>query len=172
MKRVIDIPEEVIEAFDKANIADVDCYVNDYDLCIGKAIKNSTPLNEVDSEDCKSTEDIKLLLRKDYEQGFLTDRVYNRLWDEIDNLPSVYPKSDMSYTLWKESYEVEKQRNTQLKKELEMLKLDRECEKPSGKWIESGIGGAKVCSVCNAHMGLSSFKFCPNCGADMREVEE
>lgn len=36
-----------------------------------------------------------------------------------------------------------------------------------GKWIKSNIGGAKVCSVCNAHMGLSVFKFCPNCGAEM-----
>lgn len=43
-----------------------------------------------------------------------------------------------------------------------------EQEQKTGHWVESNIGGAKVCSACNAHMGLSSFKFCPNCGADMR----
>ena len=44
MQIVIDIPEEVKEAFDYANVADVDCYVNDYDLLLGKAIKNCIPL--------------------------------------------------------------------------------------------------------------------------------
>lgn len=36
-----------------------------------------------------------------------------------------------------------------------------------GKWLKSNIGGAKVCSICLAHMGLSNFKYCPNCGAKM-----
>ena len=40
-----------------------------------------------------------------------------------------------------------------------------------GKWIKSSIGGAKICSICQAHMGLSNFKYCPNCGAKM-EVEK
>lgn len=37
-----------------------------------------------------------------------------------------------------------------------------------GKWLKSEIGGAKVCSICQSHMGLSNFKYCPNCGADMK----
>ena len=41
-----------------------------------------------------------------------------------------------------------------------------------GHWIKSNIGGAKVCSVCKAHMGLTNFKFCPNCGAKMVEPQE
>lgn len=46
-------------------------------------------------------------------------------------------------------------------------------QKPkTGHWMKSNIGGAKVCSVCNAHMGLSSFKFCPSCGAKMIEPQE
>ena len=45
-------------------------------------------------------------------------------------------------------------------------------EPKTGHWMKSNIGGAKVCSVCNAHMGLSSFKFCPNCGAKMVEPQE
>ena len=47
-----------------------------------------------------------------------------------------------------------------------------EQEPKTGHWIKSNIGGAKVCSVCNAHMGLSSFKFCPSCGAKMVEPQE
>lgn len=47
-----------------------------------------------------------------------------------------------------------------------------EQEPKTGHWMKSNIGGAKVCSVCNAHMGLSSFKFCPNCGAKMVEPHE
>ena len=47
-----------------------------------------------------------------------------------------------------------------------------EQEPKTGHWMKSNIGGAKVCSVCNAHMGLSSFKFCPNCGAKMVEPQE
>jgi len=42
-----------------------------------------------------------------------------------------------------------------------------EQEPKTGRWIKSSIGGAKICSICQAHMGLSSFKFCPNCGAEM-----
>lgn len=46
-------------------------------------------------------------------------------------------------------------------------------QKPkTGHWIKSSIGGAKVCSVCKAHMGLSNFKFCPNCGVKMIEPQE
>jgi hypothetical protein len=40
-----------------------------------------------------------------------------------------------------------------------------------GKWLKSNICGAKVCSICLAHMGLSNFKYCPNCGAEMENVE-
>ena len=44
-------------------------------------------------------------------------------------------------------------------------------EPKTGHWIKSSIGGAKICSICQAHMGLSSFKFCPNCGARMESEE-
>ena len=46
-----------------------------------------------------------------------------------------------------------------------------EQEPKIGRWIKSNIGGAKVCSVCKAHMGLSSFKYCPNCGSRMEGAE-
>ena len=55
---------------------------------------------------------------------------------------------------------------------IEMSIKALEQEPKTGHWMKSNIGGAKVCSVCNAHMGLSSFKFCPNCGAKMVEPQE
>ena len=47
-----------------------------------------------------------------------------------------------------------------------------EQEPKTGRWIKSSIGGAKICSICQAHMGLSSFKFCPNCGCRMVDPQE
>jgi hypothetical protein len=44
-------------------------------------------------------------------------------------------------------------------------------EHKKGKWMKSNIGGAKVCSLCQVHMGLSNFKFCPSCGAEMEGEE-
>lgn len=54
-------------------------------------------------------------------------------------------------------------------------------EPRKGHWIECMPGGAEEwcykCSECNfwkykKTINLSKFKFCPNCGADMREVED
>lgn len=69
--------------------------------------------------------------------------------------------------------------NERLKKELEMLKLDRECDKPSGKWIErdDGWGGTYYdCSVCGGSWTTIDgtpfdygMKYCPNCGAKMEQ---
>lgn len=44
-----------------------------------------------------------------------------------------------------------------------------------GKWIPIRLGDCK-CSVCNSVYGicgglLGDYYFCPNCGADMREVQ-
>ena len=58
-----------------------------------------------------------------------------------------------------------------IKAVMDTIALSKPQEPKTGHWIKSNIGGAKVCSVCNAHMGLSSFKFCPNCGVDMRGGE-
>lgn len=79
-----------------------------------------------------------------------------------------------SYNSYEGCYECDlghKQGN--IGEQIESLKLAikaLEQEPKTGRWIKSNIGGAKVCSVCNAHMGLSNFKFCPNCGAKMQEV--
>ncbi len=59
-----------------------------------------------------------------------------------------------------------------IRKALEMAIKALSQEPKTGHWMKSNIGGAKVCSVCNAHMGLSSFKFCPSCGAKMQESED
>lgn len=46
-----------------------------------------------------------------------------------------------------------------------------------GKWIEDDDGDGRHCSVCgNDYCYLISdcekYKFCPNCGSDMREVTD
>lgn len=66
--------------------------------------------------------------------------------------------------------------NTQLKKQIEMLKLDRECDKPSGKWIYDGHH--LRCSNCNDYhaikdsdWNLIASNYCPKCGAKMVEEQ-
>ena len=49
---------------------------------------------------------------------------------------------------------------------IEALKVDPK----RGHWIKTDFYFEK-CSNCS-DLGLKGFKFCPNCGADMREVEE
>ena len=50
------------------------------------------------------------------------------------------------------------------------------CEQETkGKWIATWEDGIFKCSECNAHRPMKAENkenFCPNCGADMREVEE
>ena len=40
-----------------------------------------------------------------------------------------------------------------------------------GKWLESDCGPLQKCSICKA-TGWDGFYFCPNCGADMREIND
>ena len=51
----------------------------------------------------------------------------------------------------------------------DVREAEEEQELKIGHWIKSSIGGAKICSICQAHMGLSNFKYCLNCGAKMTE---
>ena len=39
-----------------------------------------------------------------------------------------------------------------------------------GRWVSNGIQDSMLsaCSVCGFGCGAYSFKYCPNCGADMR----
>lgn len=88
---------------------------------------------EVEAEDCISRADaIKLL------ENYGSVEITNKL----KALPTVYPKSDIDEDIYKASLNLQAtalndlwNTNKQLKKELEMLKLDRECDKPSGEWI-------------------------------------
>ena len=43
-----------------------------------------------------------------------------------------------------------------------------------GRWVDNGIPESILsgCSVCGYTCGSSSMNFCPNCGADMREVDD
>ena len=47
-------------------------------------------------------------------------------------------------------------------------------ERPKGEWISTNPPGKSdniVCTVCG-YNSIADFNFCPNCGADMREVSE
>ena len=56
-----------------------------------------------------------------------------------------------------------------------LLKLDRASEKMCGHWEEVGVEGVPYglyrCSCCGTEWGIAT-NFCPDCGADLREVEE
>lgn len=56
-----------------------------------------------------------------------------------------------------------------------LLKLDRASEKMCGHWETIDCAdvphGLYKCSCCGTEWGLAT-KFCPDCGADLREVEE
>lgn len=124
MKRIIDIPHRIYE------ITKNDTYLNILDCAtVQDAIKNSTPLNEVEAEDCISRKAVLGCLYSTLESYHIRRNIMD--------LPSVYPKND----------------------------------KPSGEWIHG------VCSNCNYDWSkdapiASVPKYCPNCGADMRESEE
>ena len=110
--------------------------------------------------DCISRAEV-LKLMKDNWHTHNGDWAMQESMDDIRVLPSVYPKSDkplsfkeMMDRLNLTTDDIEKaedldfkieslmpsysdliKANTQLKKQIEMLKLDRDCDKPSGKWI-------------------------------------
>ena len=80
MKLVIDIPQEVKEAFDKASKDNINFCFYDYNSVIGKAIKNGTPL-----------EDIETLKHRSFIEGFYEAyqscyRMFNNIKTEIDKL--------------------------------------------------------------------------------------
>ena len=95
MKRIIDIPEEVVEAFKNG---DINNGYYDYNSLIGKAIRNSTPLNEVEAKDCISRVDVCELIGDlywlDQDYKLVTHKQLDEFFDKVRNLPTVYPKSD------------------------------------------------------------------------------
>ena len=55
MKLIIDIPQEVKEAFDKASKDDINFCFYDYNSVIGMAIRNGTPLDDIKAEILEET---------------------------------------------------------------------------------------------------------------------
>ena len=46
-------------------------------------------------------------------------------------------------------------------------------ERIKGRWIEKPhVHGVAYCSLCDYELHTNDTNFCPNCGADMREVTE
>ena len=50
MKLIIELPNEVKDAFDNASNEDINFSYYDYNSVIGKAIKNGTPLDDIKAE--------------------------------------------------------------------------------------------------------------------------
>ena len=153
MKRIIDIPEEdynfLIEHKNEYN----------YERTRIAPILNSTPLTEVEAEDCISRKQaIKDFCLKTCDIPncrFRDNGVVHASCDEVDVLkrvPSVHPKSD----------------------------------KPSGKWIDKQhlfSSCSAKCSVCEKSakgivhdngysLSYRYYDYCPNCGAKMVEPQE
>jgi len=74
----------------------------------------------------------------------------------IDNAPTVeaYTEEDAKQAI-KDSFD----------SGYEMAKI--KYERPQGKWITS-YDTYNVCSLCDYKTVMDNYKFCPNCGADMK----
>ena len=101
MKIIIDILDEVKEAFDNANIADVDCYVNDYDLLLGKAIKNCIPLATILDELRAEIESQREEISKKHSENDELQAFYNGLNDGLKDARDIIDeyKSESEETL-------------------------------------------------------------------------
>ena len=112
--------------------------------------------------DCISRAEV-LKLMKDNWHTHNGDWAMQESMDDIRALPSVYPK--------KEDYI---KANEQLTKQIEMLKLDRDCEKPSGEWVKDEITERSKgeyqykCNQCGCYH-RAMYDYCPSCGAKMGE---
>ena len=94
MKRIIEIPELLFEKTKENG------YVSELNLeIVWDALKNSTPLNEVETEDCISRQDVlKEIVRFSTEEGSSVE--CQQLYYDVYNMPSVTPKSDKPSGKW------------------------------------------------------------------------
>jgi hypothetical protein len=89
-------------------------------------------------------------------------------------------KQDDELTLWLSMNPIRTGKELKRFSQLFVDKIDKtptEDVRPvvRGKWIDEFLGDMMcVCSICGQKItkGYFSHNFCPNCGADMREVEE
>jgi hypothetical protein len=50
-------------------------------------------------------------------------------------------------------------------------KVDKAIEQRKGHWVtKPNVFGVAYCSECDFELRIDNTNFCPNCGADMREV--
>lgn len=114
----------------------------------------TTKENLADAENCISRE----YLRKSMiEYGW--SHPDSTVTEYVESLPSAYPKSDKPYDVVinycaehgqilidKDKLQQLRKANNQLKKQIKMLKLDRDCDKPSGKCENCRYYGAETSS--------------------------
>ena len=108
-----------------------------------RAIANGTPISE--SEDCVSFEAVKNTIRMVQRTAFISDNEFMRTMKLLKSLPPVTPKQKVGQ--WSR----------------ELIRNEH-----------GGCIGAKmICSECGRDNGYDKrMKFCPNCGAKMREDGE
>ena len=159
MKRIIDIPEEVVTAIQNGE---------DYRYDIHTAIAQGIPYEP--KGDLISREALKKALKDAHINMKLTFDIatFNCVKNTIDNAPTVEPEILIKpiAEIKCEITEEEKQRIIELlrKEKPKIVKL--EPERPQGEWISS-YRECK-CSICNFKTVVDTYRYCPNCGADMR----
>ena len=93
MKRIIDIPEieyKIIRQYQDIS--------PNKTHALAPSIINSTPLNECEAEDCISRKEVKKLIKSGISVDTYDDQ--DDVCKMIDNMPSVYPKSDKPVGKW------------------------------------------------------------------------
>lgn len=150
MKRIIDISEEEYDLID--NWGTRPYLIN--------LIKNSTPLNECEAENCTNGGMIKAMFPKcEVCEPIVEDDIIHVIFaDKADSAIG------FDYSWWNAPYKGN---------------VYPKSDKPSGKWEQINKNEINVipqwkCSECGAEFECfdMDFEYCPNCGAKMEEADE
>lgn len=114
------------------------------------------------------------VLKKEFEKVYplatneMGGIVNKRIYDIIDNAPTVEPCYQTTSCLDCKMYDKEKHNCPRF---CEVIRSAIE-ERPQGEWIKIGeLGLAYKCNKCE-EVSVTPENFCPNCGAKMREDSE
>ncbi len=141
MKRIIDISEEVYTYFKKFWLDGVN--ENRKTDILVNALRNSTPLNEVEAENCISRS-VLIERFKNTESSECCTWTLAGVIDEINDIPSVYPKNDKPSGKWI----------------VDKYKATLTCSECDKHYTQFPVISWKP-----------QWNYCPNCGAKMESEE-